>query len=66
MDASASRRDNGHIIVRLPKGAILVLTVEEYRLALKRGKARRRALQRAARIAQQHGSNEAAILDWIT
>lgn len=66
MDASASLRDNGHILITLPKGAILVLTVDEFRLALQRGKARRRALQRAARIARQHAKNEADTLTWIT
>lgn len=56
---------DGRIRLRLPKGTILVLTVDEYRRAVKRGKAEYRARQQAAREEADHAKHEAKRLDWI-
>lgn len=60
------QRQDAFVRLRLPKGVLVVLTVNEYTTALYRGKMERRA-QRRARHAQQHGARrDAAALAWIT
>jgi hypothetical protein len=57
---------DGLIRLTLPRGTLVVLTPHEFARALKRGKAERRATDRAARTQQTNASNEAQALGWIT
>jgi hypothetical protein len=56
---------DGFIRLLLPRGVLLKLTMEEYRRAVKRGKAEKRMTQHTARETQQHAQQEADILGWI-
>lgn len=54
------------IRLRLGKGVLLILTLEEYVTALQRGKMERRAARRQAHMAQTETRREADALAWIT
>jgi hypothetical protein len=53
------------IRLELAKGVLLLLTQDEYVTALQRGKAERRAVARAKRLAQTNATQEAKRLQWI-
>jgi len=51
--------------LELAKGVLLLLTQDEYVTALQRGKAERRAVAHAKRLAQTNATQEAKRLQWI-
>jgi hypothetical protein len=55
-------------LVRLPvgKGAVLILTVDEYVRGLNRGKQERRAASRTTHVDKQRADRDAHTLAWIT
>lgn len=57
--------DSGYVHLQLAKGVLLLLPIDDYIAALKRGKAYRRAIRRAARLEALAAQREAAALDWI-
>lgn len=56
---------DGLVHLQLPKGVLLILTVEQYVEALNRGKAYRRALLRARYHERTLAKHEAGRLAWI-
>jgi hypothetical protein len=62
------RRKDGQspwVRLQLHKGVILVLTLEEYAIALSRGKMERRAQRRALHAQQAQARRDRTVLAWI-
>jgi hypothetical protein len=49
----------------LPCGVLLILSTDQYRQGLRRGKAERRAQRLAARMAKRQATGESATLAWV-